>query len=93
MLKLKPDNAGQNANTIKSKLESLRGEIPALKSIDVYQNIQNSEFSNCDVVLECVFDNYNDCVTYQNDPLHKKVLEFIRPFIAIRSCIEYYYYE
>ena len=74
---------------IKSKrgLERLRGRIDGLERIRVY--IDNLDSSNADMMLDATFTDEASLATYQKNPDHLAVAEFIRSVVKDRKCIDY----
>ncbi|MCR5301613.1 MAG: Dabb family protein [Lachnospiraceae bacterium] len=72
---------------IKEGLEGLKGQIPGLVDIKVYTEPLAS--SNCDVMLESVFEDQESLVRYSGHPLHVAVATGkVRPYIASRICMD-----
>ncbi|MBO7255630.1 MAG: Dabb family protein [Paludibacteraceae bacterium] len=80
----------ENAMEMKSKLESLVGEIDVLRSLEVGINNINSE-SSYDMVLTTTFDNENNMKSYAKHPSHLKVSEFCKSIRISRVCVDYYF--
>lgn len=74
---------------IKEGLEGLKGNIPGLLDIKVQtENILNS--SNADLMLVSTFKDEAALKAYSTNPLHVAVAnEKVRPFTAVRTCIDY----
>lgn len=74
---------------IKEGLEGLKGNIPGLLDIKVQtENILNS--SNADLMLVSTFKDEAALKAYSINPLHVAVAnEKVRPFTAVRTCIDY----
>ena len=73
---------------IKEGLEGLAGKIPGLKAINVYTEPLAS--SNCDLILDSLFENEDSLKGYAVHPLHVEVADNkVRPFVENRSCIDY----
>ena len=93
MLKLKDFAEGksgkENAELIKDKLEALKTKIPEIKRIEVGLNMDSSEYSNYDLVLDTYFENYDELKTYQIHPEHKKVAEFVAKVRDLRAAVDY----
>lgn len=74
--------------TAKEQLEGLYGVVPTLKSVTVHTSPLAT--SNCDMMLETVFDHVAGLAEYTAHPVHKAVAqEYIRPYIAQRVCIDF----
>lgn len=73
---------------IKEGLEGLTGKIAGMREIKV--TIDDLETSNCDAMLEVVFDDFESLKRYADDPLHVGVAQSrIRPYIDTRLCFDY----
>ena len=73
---------------IKSGLEGLKGNIPGL--IDIKVNIEPLESSNCDLMLDSTFEDFESLKGYSANPLHVEVADTrVRPFTASRTCMDY----
>lgn len=72
----------------KEQLEGLYGKIPSLKSISVH--IHPLQSSNCDMMLETVFENENGLKEYAVHPAHVAVADrYVRPYTATRVCLDF----
>lgn len=87
--KLKEENnTAEIKNGIKQNLEGLLGKIDGL--IEIKVQAECLESSNVDVMLYSVFENEEALKNYAVHPEHVKVADtFVRPYTAIRSCIDY----
>lgn len=73
---------------IKNGLESLSGQIPGL--IDIKVQIDCLESSNVDVMLDSTFIDEEALRVYSVHQKHVEVADSkVRPYTAIRSCIDY----
>ncbi len=73
---------------IKTGLEGLRGKIPGLVEIKVITEPLQS--SNCDIMLEAVFESEESLRKYASHPLHVEVAKnCVDPFRAQRYCMDY----
>ncbi len=73
---------------IKSGLEGLKGNIPGL--IDIKVNTEPLESSNCDLMLDSTFEDFESLKGYSANPLHVEVANTrVRPFTASRTCMDY----
>ena len=73
---------------IKEGLEGLKGQIPGLVDINVVTNCLPS--SNCDVMLDSSFTDYEALKGYSTNPAHVTVADTkVRPFTASRTCMDY----
>ena len=73
---------------IKEGLEGLKGQIPGLAEIKV--NTEPLASSNCDLMLDSLFENVEALKGSSVNPLHQAVAnEKVRPFVKIRSCFDF----
>lgn len=74
---------------IKVGLENLKGKIPGL--VDIKVNAENRlESSNADLMLDSTFESEEALKGYAKHPEHVKVAdEKVRPFTALRSCLDF----
>ena len=73
---------------IKSGLEGLRGQIPGL--IEIKVNTKPLASSNCDLMLDSLFENEESLKGYAIHPKHVEVADTkVRPFTSSRVCMDY----
>ncbi len=73
---------------IKAGLEGLKGQIPGLVEIKV--NTKPLASSNCDLMLDSLFDNEESLKGYAVHPKHVEVADGkVRPYTASRVCMDY----
>ena len=73
---------------IKSGLEGLKGVIPGL--IEIKVNVKPLQSSNCDLMLDSLFENEEALKGYAVHPSHVEVANTkVRPFTAGRVCMDY----
>ncbi len=73
---------------IKTGLEGLMGQIPGLKEIRV--NTAPLKSSNCDLMLDSLFEDEESLKGYAVHPAHVEVADTkVRPFTAMRTCMDY----
>ena len=73
---------------IKQGLEGLYGQIPGLKEIRV--NTDPLSSSNCDVMLDSLFEDEDSLKAYSTHPAHVEVANGkVRPYTATRTCMDY----
>ncbi|MCR5651171.1 MAG: Dabb family protein [Lachnospiraceae bacterium] len=73
---------------IKSSLEGLMGKVPGLKEIRV--NTEPLASSNCDVMLDSLFEDAESLRGYSVHPAHVEAADTkVRPFTAQRTCMDY----
>ena len=90
--KLKEEYSGAESADIKAGikggLEGLKGNIPGL--IDIKVNTEPLESSNCDLMLDSTFEDYESLKGYSANPLHVEVANSkVRPYTASRTCMDY----
>lgn len=78
----------ENAQTIKEKLEALKGQIPGLIEIEVGIDFLGSPES-ADLVLYSTFENKEALNVYANHPLHKAIMPFIAEARNERRVVDY----
>ncbi len=90
--KLKDDYSGAEIQKIKAEikegLEGLKGEIPGL--IEIQVNTEPLRSSNCDLMLDSLFEDEAALKGYAEHPKHVFVANTrVRPFTASRVCMDY----
>ena len=88
--KLKDELAGEEKEQVKAGikegLEGLAGQIPGL--VEVRTECLPS--STADVMLDTTFDDVESLKAYAVHPKHVEVADSkVRPYTAIRSCMDY----
>lgn len=74
---------------IKEGLESLKGRIPGLVDIKVEASNRLAS-SNADVMLDSTFESEEALRLYSQHPAHVEVANTkVRPFTALRSCLDF----
>ncbi len=69
-------DASENTSLIKEKLESLKGRIPGLVSLEVGIDFSKTSESS-DLVLNCVFSSREDLDRYMEHPEHQAIIPLI----------------
>lgn len=87
MYKLK-NPTEQNINAMVEKFMSMQGKIEILKSVVAGADIVKSPRSY-DVVLECVFESFEDMNNYQVHPVHIPVKEFVGGLVQEAHSVDY----
>ncbi len=77
-----------NARMVKEKLESLRGQIPGLLSIEVGLDFSATDNSG-DAVLISEFTDRDALKVYQGHPLHLAVVPFVAQAASERRVVDY----
>ena len=73
---------------IKEGLEGLAGQIPGM--IDISVGIDYLPSSTVDVMLDTTFEDEQALRSYSTNPKHVAVADSkVRPYTAVRSCIDY----
>ena len=86
--KLKPEGREANARHMKELLESLRGRVPGMRSIDVGLNaLPGAEAA--DVVLVSEHDDWAALEAYQAHPEHAAMKPFIGSVRDERRVVDY----
>ena len=78
----------ENAQRIKTELESLVGKIDGIVELEVHINVLPS--SNRDIVLNSLFESDEALVAYQAHPEHKRVGSFVSSVTENRVCVDYH---
>ena len=73
---------------IKSRLESLSGNIPGMVHIEVGKDFNQSPVA-FDVALYSTFENKEALDNYQTHPLHEAVKEYIGSVTTERGVVDY----
>jgi hypothetical protein len=71
------------------KLFSLKNDIPVLVNIEVYMNSEKASATNYDIMLDTVFNTFDDLNTYQVHPAHVKVVEYVKSLRLQRAAIDF----
>ena len=87
--KLKDEyNTQEIKNGIKTALEGLLGVVPGLMKIEIQTECLPT--SNVDVMLYSVLESEEALKEYAIHPAHVAAADnFVRPYTAIRSCIDF----
>lgn len=73
----------------KEAIEVLPRKMDFIRHIEVGGNINPSE--TFDIALYCELDNMEDVNRYASHPDHIAAAGIIKPYIAVRSCVDYEY--
>ena len=84
--KFKSDTESEQAEFF-AALESLRGTIEVLKSLEVYKNVNPD--NDCDAALITTFASLEDLNAYKNDPRHVAVSTLCKSIRESRGAIDY----
>jgi hypothetical protein len=92
MFKLKESAEGSskdgNLLKMKSELEALPGKIGEIRFFEVGINFSNTNFAY-DLVLNSEFESKEGLFTYQQNPEHLKVAEFVGKVCENRVVVDY----
>ena len=78
----------QHGREAKKRLESMRGKVPSLRSIEVGLDQVRSSRS-WDMVLDTRFDDRAGYDAYATDPTHLSVLVWLKTVIAESATVDY----
>jgi hypothetical protein len=79
----------ENAGLIKQKLEAMKGQVPGIRKLEVGIKMEASSFANFDVVLDSVFDSFEDLMNYQAHPLHREFMRWISDIRDEKASVDY----
>lgn len=82
-----PEEKAACALEAKTRLESLNGKIPGLRSLVVRTDALPS--SNADMMLDAEFDSEPSLAGYQVHPLHVAAATYVRSVVESRLCLDY----
>lgn len=68
-------------------LESLRGKIDVLKSLEVHKNVNPD--NDCDAALITVFENPDDLAAYKKHPLHVAASSLCKNIRLSRHAVDF----
>ena len=78
----------ERVKKIKEGLEGLAGKIPGMTDIHVITDKMDT--STADAMLDSTFESEEALKVYSSHPDHVAVADtFIRPYVEIRSCMDY----
>lgn len=81
--------AAENAAKMIAMGDGLRGEIPALLSIEMTTNILSTSTVEAEVVLQTTHNTAEDLKAYAEDPKHVLLGEFAKKVVKTRAAIDY----
>ncbi|MBQ8911736.1 MAG: Dabb family protein [Clostridia bacterium] len=83
-----PGEKEQIKKTAKEQLEGLIDKVPSLMSISVH--INGLPTSNCDMMLDSLFEDEEGLALYAANPEHVHVgTTYLVPFVAGRTCLDF----
>lgn len=86
LFKLKEENLEPNCLKAKKMLEELNTKIPEIVCLNV--KIDNINPENFHLALYSEFKNLDDLKTYAVHPEHLKCVDFLKPLIVSRACVD-----
>lgn len=86
LFKLKPETAPEDALKMKELLEQLPAKIAVIQKLEVV--LDNISEDNFDLALLTEFNNKEDLDSYAIHPEHLKVVDFIKPRVSARACVD-----
>ncbi|MDD7214712.1 MAG: Dabb family protein [Clostridia bacterium] len=84
--KFKSDTESEQAEFF-AALESLRGKIEVLKSLEVYKNVNPD--NDCDAALITTFASLEDLNAYKNDPRHLAASALCKEIRLARHAVDF----
>ncbi len=86
-----PQNSQVDGLAIKQALESLRGKVPSLLSVEVGLHAGPDNFATgaADVVLYSEFVDMDGLAAYQSHPEHLAVIPVVRALCVERRVVDY----
>jgi hypothetical protein len=88
MWKFKEEVAEADKMEMKRQLESLKGVVPSVVSIEAGLDLSKKEAS-MDMALYTEFQTMEDLTAYATHPEHLKVVEFVKPLVCERAVVDY----
>lgn len=83
-----PEEKEEIKRNAKEQLEALIDKVPTLMSISVY--IDPLPTSNCDMMLDSLFEDVEGLAAYASHPEHVAVAKnLIVPFVESRTCLDF----
>jgi hypothetical protein len=76
-------------NEFRQKLSGLKSQIPVLLNLEVFINGELASTSNFDILLETVFNSFDDLNIYQSHPSHIRVVEYVKSLKLQRAAIDF----
>lgn len=86
---LQPEEKAFFMNMFKEAIELLPEKIPCLKHVEVGFN--KNPLETFDIALYSEFDKMEDVGIYSANPDHMAAAGIIKPYIVMRSCVDYEY--
>ncbi|WP_349571107.1 Dabb family protein [Azotobacter salinestris] len=79
----------KNIQKLKEAFESIRNEIPGLRTLEIGIDISNIDYA-CDVVLYTEFDSLEALQSYATHPAHLRVREELGNLRIARHQVDYF---
>jgi len=92
MWNLRSDSEQEKSQAIeflRSKFESLRGQIPGMLHLEVGVDSSKVDYA-CDVVLYSIFDSQKSLASYASHPAHLRVRDELGDLRVSRHQVDYY---
>lgn len=87
LFKLKNRNS-KDIQEVADKLSSMKGKIPSLMDMEIGVNLSESDEAY-DVLMIATFKNVEALHSYQQDPFHLKVKNFVEKQYESRAVVDY----
>lgn len=84
------ENSDEHKKIVKDKLMSMKGKIEVLKNIEVGINFSKEERAY-DVSLITDFQTKEDLQSYAINPLHVKIIDYLKSVNTISKVVDYEY--
>ncbi|MBX3636532.1 MAG: Dabb family protein [Rubrivivax sp.] len=91
MWRVRGDDAGaraRHAAQVKQAFESLRGQVPGLRHLEVGLDVSGVDYA-CDVVLVTDFDSREALAAYAEHPAHLRVRQSLEGLRVTRHQVDY----
>ena len=82
------EKSSENLKTLTSALNGMKGQIEALKFLEVGEDFKNSDRS-FDLVLTAHFENRQDLKTYAGHKVHQPVIQLARSLCSQTVVVDY----
>lgn len=84
---LDSDYKSEIMNKFRNDILALKDIIPCIVDIEVGFNVNADE--NGDVCLNSTFLTLDDVRLYANHPAHVAAAQALKPYVVVRSCVDY----
>jgi hypothetical protein len=82
------EERGEARRLVKAEFESLRGQIPGLRHLEVGLDMSGIDYA-CDVVLVTEFDSQDALDAYASHPEHRRVRDKLAGLRIARHQVDY----